>query len=502
MRLNPVSLWCMGCLALAQICQGEEPVKVEWKPVSFGMGIEFGQVWNGTYYENRQMIDRIVIPRTSVGLTHTAIIEKNLEVKIGVGGLFWYGFPESEGQWWTQGTKFGPGISVASGTYTFGDPESSHKYLQVGYFPMKYNPMAVNLGEYLFRSGTYPGYLLTGDWQIVNSASYNAQGARFHFENLGGALSHDITLFMERDFAPFFDFTPTYLVSFKKGMFQVGGGASFNHYLAIRPSQLHPKSPLSNYVKFDYLPATVGGRSNLTGDTILASPAGPRSGLEAQLNLLTDANSGNPTEEKLFTDTATHALSMTKDDAAYIANPRLFVETDQFRYARTNHYMTFKGIKLMANMSLDFKEMTGLDFRLFAELAMLGVENQPYYYENPLNRIPIMAGIDVPTWGLLDRLCVQGEYYNSKYFNSLENFQKTIIPAWFEDPTYGDLAKRDNVRWSVYAKRSLIPGHASVHLQVASDHLRLQDWRGKLSQVSVVSVPKEWYYFIRLEFGI
>jgi hypothetical protein len=492
MRFNPVSLWCLGCLALVQISQGEESVNVEWKPVSFGMGIEFGQVLNGTYYENNQMIDRIVIPRTGVGLTHTAVIEKNLEVKIGVGGLFWYGFPEAVGEWWTQGTKFGPGISVATGTYTFGNPVSSHNYLQVGYFPMKYNPMAVNLGEYLFRSGTYPGYLLTGDWQIVNSASYNAQGARLHFENLDGALTHDFTLFMERDFAPFFDFTPTYLVSYRKGIFQVGGGASFNHYLAIRPSQLTPKSPLSNYVTFANLPATVGSRSNLTGDTVFAAPAGPRSGLEAQLNQLIDSAGGNPAEEKMYTDKFTKKLSVTKDDAAYTANPGDFIETTQFRYARTNQYLTFKGIKLMANLSLDFKEITGLDFRLFAELAMLGVENQPYYFEDPLERIPIMAGLDVPTGGLLDRLCIQGEYYNSKYINSLENFQKNIIPVWFEDPTYGDLANRDDLRWSVYAKRSL----------VASDHLRLQDWRGKLSQVSVVSVPKEWYYFIRLEFGI
>ena len=37
--------------------------------------------------------------------------------------------------------------------------------LAVGYFPYKYNPEARNLGEYLFRSGTYPVYL-TNDYDF------------------------------------------------------------------------------------------------------------------------------------------------------------------------------------------------------------------------------------------------------------------------------------------------------------------------------------------------
>jgi hypothetical protein len=33
---------------------------------------------------------------------------------------------------------------------------------EFGYFPVKYNPEAMNLGEYLFRSNTYPPLLVSG----------------------------------------------------------------------------------------------------------------------------------------------------------------------------------------------------------------------------------------------------------------------------------------------------------------------------------------------------
>jgi len=50
--------------------------------------------------------------------------------------------------------------------------------LQAGYFPFKYNPEAANLGEYLFRSGCYPTYVINNfDWAMSRVMGFN-------FENL------------------------------------------------------------------------------------------------------------------------------------------------------------------------------------------------------------------------------------------------------------------------------------------------------------------------------
>ena len=47
------------------------------------------------------------------------------------------------------------------GIYTFGDdPEKFPLQLALGYFPFKYNPQASNMGEYLFRTGTYPPFVI------------------------------------------------------------------------------------------------------------------------------------------------------------------------------------------------------------------------------------------------------------------------------------------------------------------------------------------------------
>src|SRR5690606_35616763 len=76
-------------------------------------------------------------------------------------------------------------------------------------------------------------------------------------------------------------------------------------------------------------------------------------------------------------------------------------------------YYTFRGFKTMARVSLDIGALAGLDmvrpgeFKLYSEVALLGVEDQPFYYEDKLERLPVMAGIRLPTFGLLDRLSVE-----------------------------------------------------------------------------------------------
>lgn len=497
LRLPVLSAFAVAC---AFPLRGEAP-QVEWRPVSFSTGMEIGQMVKGEHYQTGIKVDGTLVPRTGVALTHHALIGRRLDVQVGVGGIFWYGFPEEKGSWWTQGIRFGPGISVADGRYAFGDPEDSRAYLQFGYFPMKYNPEAANLGEYLFRAGTYPGYLWTGGWKIVDNAAYMAQGLRLHLEGLDGALRQDFTVFMERDFAPFFDFTPSYVTSLRLGMLEIGGGISFNHYLPIRPSQLAPRSKFNNYVTVADFPAVP--EVVLGSDTVQrAAPGGPRSGLEAELENITDAAGGNPFKEKLYANKTNPSQVVAKDSPEYQADPDGFAETSNYRYSRGNHYFTSQGIKLMARFSLDFRKALGLDLRLFAEAALLGVEDQPYYYEDKLQRIPVMGGLELPTFGLLDRLNLQAEYYAARYPNSIEAMQESYLPVWKPDLKHPEIADEDNWRWSILAKRNLVPGHANVFFQVASDHLRLIDWRVTYSHRPITSTWREWYYFMRLEFGV
>jgi hypothetical protein len=58
-------------------------------------------------------------------------------------------------------------IDEGYGAYRFGDPGNPFLEVTAGYFTYKYNPQVRNLGEYLFRTGTAPGYIMNFfDWPV------------------------------------------------------------------------------------------------------------------------------------------------------------------------------------------------------------------------------------------------------------------------------------------------------------------------------------------------
>jgi len=66
---------------------------------------------------------------------------------------------------------FYPYLSRAEYSHYFGDVKNPYITLSAGYFPFKYNSDVKNLGEYLFRTGTYPQYILNEfDFPLARAA--------------------------------------------------------------------------------------------------------------------------------------------------------------------------------------------------------------------------------------------------------------------------------------------------------------------------------------------
>lgn len=441
-------------------------------PLSMTTQVDAGQVVDG--HVNDKRLYNQFLQRTSVWLTQELVIREHLSVKAGVGGVFWYAIPGGElvGDAAHKNlTRFGPGISQVEATYSFGEVEhpaasgSPWASLQMGLFPYKYNSDAMDLGEYLLRSGTYPGTLTTGGWNIVSKASYMMQGLRLNISLWDGRFKSDFLLPMERDIAPMGDMSPTYVATVNPvpGL-ELGAGADCNHCIAVKPSLTSPKK--------------------------LANPNDP---------------SGNP------------------GNAYIIQNPDV-AGRDTLPYVRdTTRFYTFRGVKLMGRMSLDAKAylpavaqmMSPDDMKLFAEVAVLGVKDYPFYYNDIYKRMPVMFGMNLPTFKLLDILSFQMEYYNSSFPNSsydLYYFQLPIASGvdksgiQTQDPNKFDMGntaiRRDNWKWSVYAKREIVSG-IRVYAQVASDHLRVPAFDLKPSWTEVTDRNgKDWYYLIRFEMGI
>jgi len=421
---------------------------------SFDMGqIVSGNLWNGG--SNAGRAEGQVITRTGVYLTESGVYNNRLTISLTIGGLFWFGLPEEDGPE-SRRIQFGPGVGQAQGVYAFGeDPQKPAATLQFGLFPYKYSD-AVNLGEYLYRSGTYPGYLLTGGWSYINSASYMAQGAHLSVPMMNGMITHDFTLFMERDYEPADDFSPGYAITVKPtGFLEVGAGVVWSHGLPLKSDKvLTPKTINNAYDKSTGRP--------VNGDT-----ASTPSACADELN---DVNPGAP-------------------DCGYY---------------------TYKGFKMMGRASMDFGTLLGMpsikagDFKLYTEVALLGVKDYPGYYDDKAERMPILLGLNVPTFGVLDRLTFEGEYRKSRWHNTIGSaFQDQFpIPVGAQENYYQyDGKKETSWKWTVYARRQIING-ISVYAQAADDHLRHFTFQAVPSHRPSTEANTDWYYVVRLEFGI
>ena len=198
-------------------------------------------------------------------LTESGTYNEKLTVKLSIGGLFWFAIPETK-DFQNRRIQFGPGVGQAQGVYAFGDdPKDPAATLQFGLFPHKYSE-SVNLGEYLYRSGTYPGTLTSGGWSYLNAAAYLAQGIRLNVPMLEGKLTHDFTLYMERDLEPANDLSPGYMVTYKPAAFlSLGAGLIWSHAISLNSDRLAPETDENAYYKVNGLP--VKGYSDFYGAT-------------------------------------------------------------------------------------------------------------------------------------------------------------------------------------------------------------------------------------------
>jgi hypothetical protein len=344
------------CLSFAIAACGQDSA-VSIKQLSISTGVEAGSVISG-YDEDYQvqLAEDHWQARIGVWLNQEVSLNKRLVLKMGIGGLFFNPYPEKKQDENDFATKFGPGISQATGIYSFGgeDVKNPMFQLQFGYFPFKYNTEAANLGEYLLRSGCYPGFIMGGNWSILGDAVYRVVGTRLSSYLFDKSLQQHLIISSERDVPPMYDLSLTYIgdYNFLK-VVDIGAGVDFHHLVSVNEKRTTPQVKENRYA--DGIP-----------------------------------------------------LSNTVQDSLY---PNL-------------EYYTFRGIKVMGKISIDPKPLFPSsifgkeDLKIFGEAAILGVENYPYYYDDIKKRIPVMFGINLPCFKLLDICSVQWEWYGSQFENS------------------------------------------------------------------------------------
>ncbi len=311
----------------------------------------------------------------------------------------------------------GGGVDEVSATVRFARADSLSPALTFGYFPFEYTHPWQRLGAYLFRTGVYPGYILSP--QVENRLTGLEFSAR-----LPAPVEHRFFATVDSAQLPANDISFTYRGQVAAGPLEVGAAVMLHRLVR--------------------------------------------------------------------TDQGSFAYSQDVPWQYYRDYPRA-------------------GIKIDARASVDLKRLLrsprlgANDLIGYAEAALLGAANRGGFYDRLRERVPVMGGLTLPTFGLLDVAGVELEWYGSRWKNnpgSLPVPRESFVPnrerngfAFVDDPSHesaGTKAYTDNVKWAVFFEKS-IGASLAISLHAASDHLRPPqgNW---VQQEELLHGPTEWYW--------
>jgi hypothetical protein len=318
--------------------------------------------------------------------------------------------------------------------------------VQFGFFPFKYNSAATNLGEYMFRTGCYPNFIINHfDFPMARIMGLNIEN------HIYDVFHQNLILANEWEIYPTQDFSLAYLASltFLNRAIEIGGGIDGHRIFSVDPKRTtpHNRRTISKIENSEPVVDEFGDTSEV-GDTT---------------------------------------------------------------------YFSFAGTKLMGRITLDPKRLLSTDIfgeedlKIYAEAAILGTRNYPIYedstvrYDILTERMPIMAGVHIPTFKLLDVLAFEMEYYPSRYLNNFSQEANTpLLPLPYTARTDGaDTTQAHRVKWSIYAKKTF-GAKLQIVAQAARDHRRApcNSYDLRFVDFGDNTVKKdEWYYLIKVVYG-
>ena len=476
----------------------------------------------------------ILVPRVGIFYFQTAQVTPELSISFGLGGNTQYQYPEKNIESYkssqTNYFYFGPVVYFyyQSKLNWLGN---SPFEIQGGGFSYKQNPKAVNLGEYLFRTLAYPNVILNSKYSTINDNASGIEGFRLFnewintdqiklktnfFVNLETVLpvSHDISLAFIADFSLlneviqlgmgvnfkslFLHDAETEANTFKNAYFKYGENGKYYSVSRDYPVLL---DPLSDSQKVNLMQNDSMAWQVWKSDSIIATKV-----TEIQTALSRIYSSGKLDEHipDSLNDVLTALTGNRFDVDGNVLDPLIQIESFSRQSIITSTWISFDFNKL-----LNLNPAIG-DFSVFAEWAVLGLKDQPVFYDDITRRMPIMLGVNLPTF-FFDIFSLQYEYYNSPHLNSYQLLAAEGVLTPFQDNaseglSLSNVENKDNHRWSMYMKKS-IDDNVNLYVQLAKDHLRLISfyefsYGPGVRPEEALHENGDWYWSLKLEWGL
>ena len=454
--MNPVRSTLAALLIAGVVTPSVVTAQAQEGPVLLAprayVNYEFGQIEGGTTNDART--GKELISHAAVWMLNEARLTERARVRFGIGGAYFFVSPRNLGyNPYTHSKRSALGITEAHGEFDIArSGDDLLLQLKAGVFGYKYNPDAKNLGEYMFRTWTYPNIITTGGLEFINSAGAQLSGVSA-LTRIGG-FQNELMLTIESDRPPVFGLSLTDMIRYRVGgILEVGAGFMLNNFYNPDPRQVTPQKLANSYFTLS------DGRQMAAG----------RYDYEVQ-NLLLDPN------VVTVTDTG---------------------------------YYTFEGHKVMVRAAIDLGSALAVpgveenQFKIYGEAIVLGLKDYPTYYEKLEDRIVYMGGMNIPTFGLLDMLSVEVEYAPNPFENSTEgplsdgSATPYVGDAWNSYRPFRD----DDVKWSVYARKDVMPGFA-VYAQVANDHIRMLDVYSTPDFREFMPEKENFYWAFKLAYSL
>jgi hypothetical protein len=445
---------------------------------NYGVALEFGSLQNPEFVESGVSFKSTPLHKTIGWLSQESVIQDKFKVNMGIGGMFFYFWPEDPALPFTYKRSSAISLSQVSGEYMWGEADDPSASLTLGLFPYKYNPNSKNLGEYLFRSKAYPNVVYNGSWDIVNSASTQLWGTKLSLGDSKTAWKNDFFITMNTANTPLYDISLSYITEYSSGPVTIGAGIIWDHvpFLSLRPSKITPEKTLNAWADIPEFRFISGS------DTIT---------IQAGKYYSKDSVGNKVLNREVF-----------ERDTNFIRNNVIGEESQNQLLAIKHNYYTFESIKPMLHGSINVSQLftgekSNNDLLIYGESIILGVKDHPVLYDNIWDRIPVMFGASLPTFGLLDQLSIEGEYWSSPYYNSDQNISNTGTPTSLTNDPNENITE-DNIKWSIFMEKKFLK-RISIMSQIANDHVRPVDFRYNPVSTAALTQKNSWYYMFRIQ---